>query len=220
MRKFLTIILSFLTKPLSKASQSALGEIQNARSETGADVQWFFNTLDPSLKKIGDEKWELRYNKFSVLCGDLIDDAKKKYKNRRKNNGAIMCLNVSGLNDKENIRIILENINRMKEFSKDFYNKMNEILCDWFTKVLLQEPAAERLYQSSLKENELIEMQYLNDAARYYEFILKNEGSFIFNVDGMVPIKEYLVDEYKDLDSKMRESLGRYMKNNLFDTCI
>jgi hypothetical protein len=221
MRKFFSVFLRFLTKPIfnlsSQKPEEMKDEIQNARSEVGADIQWFFDTLDASLTKTGDDKWELRYNKFLVLSGNSIQSAKKNYENRRKFNGAIICENMSDLQDKENRRIILENTNRMKVFSKTFYDKMDEILNDWFTTVLLLEPPEERLYQSTLKDRELTEMQFLNDNAKYYGFILENGESFIFTNDGAEPIKEHLVDEYSELVTKMTESLNKYIKNRIFD---
>jgi len=221
MLKFLSMFLEYLSKSKfnlpSHKSIWTTDEIQNGRSETGADIQWFFDTLDSSLKKTGDENWQLRYNKFLVLNGDLIHRAKRNYENRKKYNGEIICKNMSDLNDKENIRIILENINRMKGISKEFYDKMNEMLSDWFTKVLLYETPEERLPKSSLKDSENTEMQFLIINAKYYRFILDNEGSFTFNDDGAVPIKENVIEEYNELVSKMNESLKKHKKHRLFN---
>ncbi len=198
-----------------KSFFSNTGEIKNARSILGRNIQWFFDSLDSDHNKIGDDKWDGRYKSFITLNGDLINGAKAVYANKRKYNGVIICENMSDLNDKENRRLILENNNRMKIFSKEFYDTINEILNKWFSNVLLIEPSKERFFGSSLRNRELAEIQFFNDNANYYSFILENEAVFLFADDVAIPIEEF-AENYNELATKMNESLAVFKKYNIF----
>lgn len=185
--------------------------IKNVKSVLGADIQWFFDSLNSKYKKI-DSNNSSRFDSFVGLNGDLINGAKFMLEKRRFYNGPIMNKKGSDLNDKEVIIILSENLSKQKYFSKDFYNTINKIVIKWHCDVLLSDTPSERLFGSSLRDKEIIEMKFYENLDAYYNFILETYGAFIFADDATAPIDNTYVDKYNELATNMRLSASQYAK--------
>lgn len=134
--------------------------------------------------------------------------------------GPIEFETMSSLSVVEHIVIFQDNLKQYKAIKKNHYDSLDGLMKDANTKLGKLDLAKKRLGGGGQYYEEQLEAAYLNDLKGYYEFLIKNHDSLVFQGEEILGTNDNVVAQYNIVLERMVTSAknlndAQNMKNTL-----
>jgi len=129
--------------------------------------------------------------------------------------GSIEFERMSDLSDESNIIAYRENLRQYKNIKKQHYDALDALMKSVNTKIGKDDLAKKRLGGSSAYYEEKLELFYLHDLDKYYEFLINNYDYFAFKGEEIFGTNDQAIEQYNAIREKMVTSADNI--NKIFD---
>lgn len=189
-------------------------------NDSDKNLKYLIDSLDLENKKFSPEDPE---NEFQEVMRNYMNDIMAQNIATQKTLtliGPIEFEAMSDLSFAKNIQVFRENITQYKKVKKSHYDTLNNLMREANTKIGKDELAKKRLGGSGAFYEEKLELLYLYDLDKYYEFLLKNHDKFRFQGEDIYGTDGVTLKKYNALREEMVESANNInktqeLKNNL-----
>jgi len=196
----------------------------HVRAQDNKDIdkntKYLIESIDTENKKFSPGKPE---NKFQEVMADYMGtlmDLNTKTQKAIQLIGPIEFKKMFDLAEAKNIIIYRENLRQYIRVKKDHYDTLDVLMKTANTQIGKEHLNKTRLGGSTQYYEEKLELFYLYDLDRYYEFLINNHNHFVFKDEEIYGTDDQILKQYNILREKMAKSAENInktyaLKNNL-----
>jgi hypothetical protein len=190
------------------------------QSDNDRNVKYLIDSIDLENKKFAPGEPE---NEFQEIMGEYMKQIMAQNEKTQRCIELIGPVEFEAMSDLatvENIVILRENLKQYKRIKKSHYDTLDILMRNTNTKIGKTDLAKKRLGGSSQFYEEKLELFFLYDLDKYYEFLVKNHDKFHFQGEEVYGTDEKVLEQYNVLREKMVNSANNInkiqeLKNNL-----
>ena len=161
-----------------------------------------------------DNNAKISITQYQELLYEYLSKKKKINSELDKRLGKISPFdfdNVGKLKNKQFVITVRENLSRYIEARKYYYDSVNDLIKSYREKMGINTGLDQRLEGTLHKKLEGLEIEYLNNFADYYEFILKHHDEIEFDAKEMLFESEELLNKHELLKTEYLNSINAYI---------
>ncbi len=211
-------ILSYLIMTIMIFQSTAIMAQDN--KDIDENTKYLIESIDLKNKKLSPGKPE---NKFQEVMADYMDammNLNSKTQKAIQLIGPIEFEKMSDLSEVKNITIFRENLRQYKQAKKEHYDTLDILMKNANIQIGKEHLAKKRLGGSTQYYEEKLELFFLYDLDKYYEFLISNHDNFVFKGEEIYGTDDQVLKQYNILREKMAKSAENInktyaLKNNL-----
>lgn len=180
--------------------------------DSDKNLKYIINSVDLENSKFTPGVTENEYQKVMSKFMEEIINQNTKTQKAITLIGPIEFEAVSELENVETIQILMENLKQYKRAKKAHYDALDVLMRNANIKIGKSDLAQKRLGGSTQFYEEKLELFFLYDLNRFYEFLLKNHDMFVFKGEEVYGTEENILKQYNELRGRMVSSANNINK--------